>query len=375
MGGAATYMQNVLPELRRRLGQDSSENQIIVWKPESITAQSIPTKGIDYRILGPDKEKLLNRLLFDQVELPRFLKAKGVDVLYSSANFGSLYSPCRQVLLVRNTVYFDSLYQARIPSRKARSFLWLQKQLSLRSMAAADAVIFPSQAMLDLAAAAAGGKKKNWHVCQFGARTDLFAPAASLPMESNQQEIRLLNVSLYCDQKNLGTLLEAAKILNADRRKHFHLKLTAGFHRDWSNHPTIPRFARDFDLFQNLEKVGLAEDSNWSNYGSLPDLYRSSDIFVFPSYTESFGHPLVEAMASGLPIVAADTPINQEMCGDAAIYFNTFQAEDCARAIREVAENPDLRTTLHQRSLARVQLFSWSKHVISLISLFKTLVG
>ena len=122
MGGAATYLQNVLPELRRQLGADTKKNQIIVWKPESVTTSGQETNGIDFRKLGADKEQLLPRLQFDQIELPRALKAERADVLFSSANFGTLFSPCRQILLVRNTVYFDSFYQTRICHRSFSQF-------------------------------------------------------------------------------------------------------------------------------------------------------------------------------------------------------------------------------------------------------------
>ncbi len=367
MGGAATYLQNILPKLRRQLGENLADHQIVVWKPEAATSDNSKVEGVEYR--AADKEQLIRRLRFDQVDLPRSLKIEQVDVLFSSANFGTLFSPCRQILLVRNTVYFDSEYHARIPSKKALGILWLQKQLCLGSMAAADVVVFPSQAMMELAASATGGAKNNWHVNHYGARPDLFAPADVLPMESNLHTIRLLNVSLYCDQKNLGTLLSAAQLLNACEPQQYHVSLTAGFYRDWSGHPTIPNFEKDFALFQSLEKAGLAEDSNWQSYGSLPALYQQSDIFVFPSYTESFGHPLVEAMAAGVPIVAADTPINREMCGEAAIYFSTFEAEDCARAILNVTTDEGLRHELRERGLKRAQFFSWEKHVSHFLSL------
>ncbi|HYE72551.1 MAG TPA: glycosyltransferase, partial [Blastocatellia bacterium] len=102
----------------------------------------------------------------------------------------------------------------------------------------------------------------------------------------------------------------------------------------------------------------------------LPEIYRSSDIFVFPSYTESFGLPLVEAMASGLPIVASDVPVNRELCGDAAIYFSVFDAEDCARAIQLIAEDSGLRCRLREASLKRAKDFTWERHTADLVAVF-----
>ena len=56
-------------------------------------------------------------------------------------------------------------------------------------------------------------------------------------------------------------------------------------------------------------------------YSLLHQVYRECDIYVTPAYAESFAHPLVEAMASGLPIVASDLAVHREICQDAAIYF------------------------------------------------------
>ena len=53
-------------------------------------------------------------------------------------------------------------------------------------------------------------------------------------------------------------------------------------------------------------------------YRSLHRLHRACHIYVTPAYAETFAHPLVEAMSSGLPVVASDLPVHREICGDAA---------------------------------------------------------
>jgi glycosyltransferase involved in cell wall biosynthesis len=131
-----------------------------------------------------------------------------------------------------------------------------------------------------------------------------------------------------------------------------------------------PAFRAERALYESLHSRGIAEDTDWRAYTTLPDLYRSADIFVFPSYTESFGHPLVEAMATGLPIVASDIPINRELCGPAAEYFSTFDPTSCAAAIRRVAENPDLRRRLSAAALCRAAAFTWESHIDHLIEAF-----
>ena len=70
----------------------------------------------------------------------------------------------------------------------------------------------------------------------------------------------------------------------------------------------------------------------------LHQVYRACNIYVTPAYAESFAHPLVEAMASGLPVVAADTEVHREICQDAAIYFPRFSPEDMADRICQIVD-------------------------------------
>ena len=93
-----------------------------------------------------------------------------------------------------------------------------------------------------------------------------------------------------------------------------------------------------------------------------------------PAYAESFAHPLIEAMSSGLPVVASDLPVHREICGDAAIYFPRFSPEALAEQILQLHRSTELRERLSQNGLRRARDFSWSEHVEGLVSLAWELV-
>jgi glycosyltransferase involved in cell wall biosynthesis len=109
-------------------------------------------------------------------------------------------------------------------------------------------------------------------------------------------------------------------------------------------------------------------------YRSLHHLYRACHIYVTPAYAESFAHPLIEAMSSGLPVVASDLPVHREICGDAAIYFPRFSPEALAEQILQLHRSTELRERLSQNGLRRARDFSWSEHVEGLVSLAGELV-
>jgi glycosyltransferase involved in cell wall biosynthesis len=111
------------------------------------------------------------------------------------------------------------------------------------------------------------------------------------------------------------------------------------------------------------------------SYRSLHHLYRACHIYVSPAYAESFAHPLVEAMSSGLPIVASDLPVHREICRDAATYFSAFSPEALAERVLQIQQSPAVAEKLSRNGLARSQDFRWDTHVEQLIAMAEKLAS
>jgi glycosyltransferase involved in cell wall biosynthesis len=110
-------------------------------------------------------------------------------------------------------------------------------------------------------------------------------------------------------------------------------------------------------------------------YGSLHHLYRACHVYVTPAYAESFAHPLVEAMSTGLPVVASDLPVHREICEGAALYFDRFSPEELANRTVELSTDQKLGEKLSRLGLARAKDFSWETHVTRLIEIAARLAG
>jgi glycosyltransferase involved in cell wall biosynthesis len=109
-------------------------------------------------------------------------------------------------------------------------------------------------------------------------------------------------------------------------------------------------------------------------YHQLHQLYRRADLYVTPAYTETFAHPLVEAMASGLSVVASDLAVHREICGAAAVYFPRFSPEALSECVAQLAGSPETVDRMVTLGEARARELSWAKHVDRILDLAQGLI-
>lgn len=107
----------------------------------------------------------------------------------------------------------------------------------------------------------------------------------------------------------------------------------------------------------------------------LPPLYSAADAFVFPSFWEGFGIPVLEAMACGTPVIASNVSSIPEVAGDAARLVNPHKINDIAEAIHDVTGNVRLRDTMRRKGLARAAQFSWDTVALRTLEAYERVAG
>ena len=107
----------------------------------------------------------------------------------------------------------------------------------------------------------------------------------------------------------------------------------------------------------------------------LSVVYNLADIFLFPSFYEGFGLPLLESMACGVPVITSNVSSLPEIAGDAAILVNPTRIDEITAAIDTIVNNETIRLELINKGLNRVKLFSWEETAMQTLNLYKEIAN
>jgi glycosyltransferase involved in cell wall biosynthesis len=162
----------------------------------------------------------------------------------------------------------------------------------------------------------------------------------------------LLSLGSIQPRKNLTRLIDAFQWLRKSRPDDAFPQLVIAGKRGWL----------DDDVFRAAQQDGLNESVKFIGYApeeDLPALYSGAMCFVYPSYFEGFGLPVLEAMQCGAPVIAGNQTSLPEVAGDAALLFDPFDTRALGEALARVTDHPDYRAELRVKGLKRAAEFSW----------------
>jgi glycosyltransferase involved in cell wall biosynthesis len=372
-GGGLTYIRNVIPHLAVTPGL-----QVSVALGSCLREEFREFSKINFLELEVPPGR---RFWFEQSELPNFIQRARADVLLSAGNFALRKPPVPQILLSRNSIYTSSdFYQDLLSRHEYRAYIdtRLRAVLAKRSIRWADATVAPSVAF---AAELRRWTGKPVRAIHHGFDRDSFTRDPT-PLAAHLEEkllategsLRLLFVSHYNYYRNFETLLGALPLLR-DRlngrsvKLLLTCKLAAGENPGTYNPERAAKLVKELGVQQMLAELGTVP------YGQLHHLYRRADVYVTPAYTETFAHPLVEAMASGLPVIASDLDVHREICGEAALYFPRFSSADLAARLAELSRSPEIMKRMAALGEERSRQFSWRTHVDELLKLSDMLIA
>jgi len=234
---------------------------------------------------------------------------------------------------------------------------------SIKSVKYADVIITPSHYTKKELVALLQINPKKIRVVPHGIRHDLFKPRDKTLARKNvglplNKKI-VLHVGSENPRKNIPTLIKAFAKLQKDGNRNTIL-LRVGETRA-NTHKLISAYHLD----ESVIEFGLRDQSD------LCYLYNAADVLVFPSLYEGFGLPLIEAMASGCPVIAADRTSLPEVLGDAGILCDPLNIDELADAMKRLLGDEELRQRCSRKGLKRAAMYSWERVVKETVQIFK----
>jgi glycosyltransferase involved in cell wall biosynthesis len=361
--GVGVYFKNLLWELAKV----DRENEYVLfsasWK-DRFPADKIPPFA---KLRFIDKKwpvRTVNALWYGR-RWPALDRIAGVP-------FDLTHSPTPLLLPTRGraVVTVCDLFFLERPDRadrQARTHFLGRTERALRD---ADAVVAISEFTKSALVRRFGLDSSKVVVTYLGLNPDFRTPPSAEDVEAVRRRHRLpaefiLFVGASEPRKNLPLLIDALALV---RRKAGKIPLViAG--RPGGDAAAVAERVRSRGLEEAVLRLGYLSDRE------LLVLYHAASAFVFPSSSEGFGLPLLEAMACGLPAAVSNAGALPEIGGEAAVYFDPESAEAMAEALVRVLGDSELRASLRRRGPERARPFDWARTAGETLALYRAVAG
>jgi glycosyltransferase involved in cell wall biosynthesis len=344
------------------LGEHDQENTYTVYVSQRESALD-GFKHFEQRV-APTRDRLALRV-WAQVEIPWALKRERFDLLHSMKNLGLPFAPCPAIVTVNDLTHVLMMKHDPWPDR----LYWRYIQPSL--LRRAHGVIAISHSV------------KQDLIQRIGlnpARISVIHPACSpsyycdYPRSLHEQVRRkyqlpervLLYVGGLALHKNVGTLIRAFGRIQS--RVPHHLAIVGGAYHA-ANEVGLAALVDRLSLDGRVSFLGPVSDED------LPILYRLADLFVLPSLNEGFGLVLLEAMASGTPVLATKRGSIPEVLGDAgALVDDPMDQEALADAMMALLSSSEMLALMRAKGLARSEQFGWDATAEATLHLYRKIL-
>lgn len=361
-------MDMVALELIKNLQLIDSENEYVVFVKPDEDRGCIPTAP-NFKIVelggGPYPT-------WEQFALPRAAKKEGCQLLHCTSNTGPVFSKVPLVTILHDIIYMESIMLFK------KRGTWYQKLGNVYRRFVVPTVIRKSLRVSTVS---------NFEKQRIA---DFFKL-------NNQKLVTVYNgVGEHFKKITDAETLQNAKdkyqlperfmffLGNTDPKKNTPnvLKAFAEFNEASSEKYKLVMLDYEESALQAiLTEIGHPEmrpDIHLTGYvvnTDLPAIISQSTIFLYPSLRESFGIPILEGMACGVPVITSNTSSMPEVAGDAALLVDPQNSNEIKAAIEEILNDSALRNRLIEKGLERARQFSWKKMAENYLAIYKEVVA
>jgi len=359
--GIGQFAFNIIEELERI----DKKNEYFVYLKES-PLSDLPKErgGWKYLIFGPSK-------FWTQFALPfkLFTQKQKLDIFFTPSHYAPRFSPVPTVISIMD------LWHHRHPEQFAKKDLYQLTKWEGYSVRRASHIMtiseFSKREILDIYQIPA-----DRVTVAYPGFTKFQIPDSKFQINTNIQKIKqkykingnyLLYLGTLQPKKNVEGLIRAFSLLIADYQSPITL-VVAG-KKGWL-YEKIFELVKELKLEDKVVFTGFVEEED------KPYLLAGAKAFVFPSFYEGFGIPVLEAMSLGVPVVISKEGSLPEVGGQTAIYFDPYKVESMAASLRKVLNlNDKEKNEIIKAGYKQAKKFSWEKCAKQILTTLERVVG
>lgn len=344
--GIGRYIENTLKEI---LKIDSSNQYELLLRDEDLEKLDLKADNLEFvrttaNFFG----------VKEQTEILSILKERKPDLVhFTNFNFPVAYSG-KFVITIHDLTL---LHFRNLRNSVARKAYYILKEQVMRNvvlkqgMKKAEVVIVPSEYVKEDVAKTFKVRRSKIAVTYEAADTEFSKGRINLEKKGINKPYVLYVGNAY-PHKNLERMVIAFGKLITDYVLDYQLVIAG---KKDSFHEGLEEAVKEADLQERVIFTGFVTDQE------LSGLYNNASLYVFPSLSEGFGLPPLEAMAHELPVVSSNTTCMPEILSDAAVYFDPKDTDEMAKAMLEVLTDSKLSEKLVKKGRAQVKKYSWKK--------------
>ncbi|MEI7503617.1 MAG: glycosyltransferase family 1 protein [Paludibacter sp.] len=351
-------------ELIKNLQTIDSVNEYVIFVKPDIDNTCIP-KAPNFKIVELGKNKY--HPIWEQITLPRAAEKEGCDILHCTSNTGPIYCKVPIITVIHDIIYLESF------SLLQKRGTWYQKFGNLYRRYVVPIVAQKSKRVITVS---------NFEKELIKNNLNLGDNLVSIYNGVGEHFTKITDKKLLDKSKSKYNLPDNFLIFigNTDPKKNTPNVLTA--YADYINQSETKYklVIIDFDekkLIQLLNEIGHTEirkeiiTIGYVPNNELPAIINQSKLFLYPSLRESFGIPILEAMACGVPVITSNTSSMPEIAGNAAEIVDPTNPLEIRDAINRILKDDSYNKSLVEKGIERAKMFSWKVMAENYLELYK----
>lgn len=301
------------------------------------------------------------RIAWEHFKLPQL--CKDAELLHAPGYIMPINCTQKVIITVHDTI---ALTHPQLCSRMNAMYY---RTFLPKSIMAADKIIVPSEFVKKTILSLFDIDYRKINVVEHGVKEIFFQEPTvqslkTIKAKYNLPDEYILFVGTHEPKKNIRAVLSVyERLLN----KYSKLGLVIVGQRGWRSQDTRLLLEKMKVKNTNLIETGFVPDEE------LVSIYKLAKVFLFPSLVEGFGLPLLEAMATGTPVVSTNVAAIPQVVGNCALLAKPQDMESLYKEAKKVLENKELYTTLAEKGKQHSKKFSWQKTARNTVSVYKSI--